>query len=220
MIQTIFWSNLSFISKFETRYNHIFQNSRGRKKNRLENSYATLDLAAHFSTSANVPSTALERLERVDKDETRGGWPCHKFELPRALRPEKEAFHASNSPRRFARFRFLAPQPAKVDPHPLPSPSLPRTRPTAALSFPSGHENFDSPIMRHERGISFPIFEHVELGLIRAEVEIGHLEWIFQIFMNNWWTRNRVKWDEWREVSGVEGMKINFWPNLRHFGIF
>lgn len=30
--------------------------------------------------------------------------------------------------------------------------------------------------MRHERGISFPIFEHVELGLIRAEVEIGHLE--------------------------------------------
>lgn len=67
----------------------------------------------------------------------------------------------------------------KVDPHPLPSPSLPpppRMRPTAVLSFPSGHENFDSPIMRHERGISFPIFEHVELGLIRAEVEIGHLE--------------------------------------------
>lgn len=125
MIQTIFWSNLSFISKFETRYNHIFQNSRGRKKNRLENSYATLDLAAHFSTSANVPSTALERLERVDKDETRGGWPCHKFELPRALRPEKEAFHASNSPRRFARFRFLAPQPAQSR-----SPSPP-------FSFPS-----------------------------------------------------------------------------------
>lgn len=79
--------------------------------------------------------------------------------------------------RRFGRFPSLAPQPAQSR-----SPSPPfslylyfshslatRTRPTAALSFPCGHENFDSPIVRHERGISFPpplpIFEDIEFGI-------------------------------------------------------
>lgn len=69
--------------------------------------------------------SALERLERVDKDETRDGWPCHKFELPGALRPEKEAFHGSNSP--FVALVVSLPWPRnlpKVDLHPLPFLSI------------------------------------------------------------------------------------------------
>lgn len=179
------------------------------------------------------PAFPWLRLERIDKDETRNVGRAINSNYRQPCGRREKLSRGSNS--LSSLWSFLGLETGRsLSPPPSPPRMRPTDRPTAALSFPSGHENFDSPIMRHERGISFPHSEYrIRINSSRGgNWRTGYLEWIFQIFMNNWWTHNRVKWDErfrgdriicvvrWNERKKRGGMKINFWLNLQYFGIF